>query len=813
MAVEVKGHCFLHKNYIFKDFLIITFLLSVLTSVSVFLVCADKPTNLSLTSERLSKSTERIIAASTLMIKNNGPSDNPYKAVRDSISNRTEKSIRNYSISFAGNFSTSKRKTIPRTKSRSERRCANITVSESQCLYDHFSHSKLVQNFKLLCQKTKEIDTISGLNGHRLPTRCANFVRRVHKMVHKNTNLGLSAHIRHPNFNQPTNLGRKSAFVPSPQFPFVSKMVKPVEENSQYYLQRRNLHDEGNTNNVQFIVQFKDIVQNLGQTDAPKIETRIESKIETKMERPDLTSFAAVTRSKRQTRGTFQVDTNDIPLTCKDMCGVAISLPCSCDPTCLVYGNCCEGFTDDCPDEAKLAEERYLDFLDADVSCSMSNVFVITSCRKESAIMSNRHYDDRQNISTIADFVGEKSPIFDNFTKLVFMNQTIFECNQYPESKGYKWGNLKLVNMDNPMIRILKNKTLSIEEITYYVINELIDYEFVPANPEQFGSNNCITNARDTCPKDFISIPTIKEYNEKCQSFKSYVKCNDFIYANFYCMKCAYLFNGIVKCKNVLDMETARGGPTNAFSMLLSLSDNAITMEIDDESNSQDSWSSVFCDGSTANPCKESFCVESQALNSFNECKNKIAASFSMYVKFDSTKRMLVTFGNFLKCEYRNINLEITNGPTQSYEITNHEFIIRVHTTYHILEEGRSNFRSGLLQVRLEKVLQKYLALLAASEFLETNAVLFGGKIFYCSCDGSKLDCELVCEKHNRILLSTNHTLVNQLNQTESAVLDECSSSFLTDSYSGSTKHPTWPLLMTVSATLVGRLVCFLDGI
>ncbi|KAK6991327.1 Aquaporin-7 [Biomphalaria glabrata] len=64
---------------------------------------------------------------------------------------------------------------------------------------------------------------------------------------------------------------------------------------------------------------------------------------------------------------------------CQDICGEWRELPCSCDPKCLVFSNCCEDFEVECSGIVEESKSNYAGLEHSEVKC-INNIFVITSC-------------------------------------------------------------------------------------------------------------------------------------------------------------------------------------------------------------------------------------------------------------------------------------------------------------------------------------------------------------------------------------------------------------------------------------------------
>ena len=169
---------------------------------------------------------------------------------------------------------------------------------------------------------------------------------------------------------------------------------------------------------------------------------------------------------------------------CKGRCGTKESFPCSCHAICLVYGTCCEGFTQDCPDTMEESLVRFAFLRRTDIVCSDYNIYVVMSCpspRDKNDMQGLNGFDDVENPSrktlketenvdvksspdkdiqakevmttgmsdsvniSTGSFIGKLRDIFlsvpvtDPDTGLTFINKRIYDCHKMSSALPFHW--------------------------------------------------------------------------------------------------------------------------------------------------------------------------------------------------------------------------------------------------------------------------------------------------------------------------------------------------------------------------------------
>ncbi|KAI8773625.1 hypothetical protein BgiBS90_026043 [Biomphalaria glabrata] len=131
---------------------------------------------------------------------------------------------------------------------------------------------------------------------------------------------------------------------------------------------------------------------------------------------------------------------------CQNICGKWQDLPCSCDPKCLVFGNCCEDFDVECSGMAEESKSKYAGLLHSEVKC-INSIFVITSCSVADSGSQNSTSLERMkklDVQTkqgelFIDFLLNDTPVLDISTGFSFINKTVFSCNRGNLSNALNW--------------------------------------------------------------------------------------------------------------------------------------------------------------------------------------------------------------------------------------------------------------------------------------------------------------------------------------------------------------------------------------
>ncbi|KAK0065063.1 hypothetical protein Bpfe_005621 [Biomphalaria pfeifferi] len=92
---------------------------------------------------------------------------------------------------------------------------------------------------------------------------------------------------------------------------------------------------------------------------------------------------------------------------CQNICGKWQELPCSCDPKCLVFSNCCEDFDVECLEMAEESKSNYAGLLHSVVKY-INNIFLITNFFKESLQNMNQNSDFEVLMSLSSEIIHQE---------------------------------------------------------------------------------------------------------------------------------------------------------------------------------------------------------------------------------------------------------------------------------------------------------------------------------------------------------------------------------------------------------------------
>ncbi|GFN84721.1 hypothetical protein PoB_001122700 [Plakobranchus ocellatus] len=223
---------------------------------------------------------------------------------------------------------------------------------------------------------------------------------------------------------------------------------------------------------------------------------------------------------------------NDVALmfSCQGRCGKKFSFPCSCSPTCVVYGTCCFNLTKDCPHVWEIGNSRFDHLRGANFYCD-EYVYKIASCPKldqvhaerkekglENARLSimktgNRSFTTKNSSDDTASTPGSSmlngyhssdsnpresfikrlqnafalAPVTDLDTGFTFKNKAIYDCNNMPESSALPWS----LKFDYDFISPTK-----LEDFDH--TKTLNEYQ-TDLDEQIFADHSCMPNIIETC--------------------------------------------------------------------------------------------------------------------------------------------------------------------------------------------------------------------------------------------------------------------------------------------------------------------------
>ena len=266
--------------------------------------------------------------------------------------------------------------------------------------------------------------------------------------------------------------------------------------------------------------------------------------------------------------------------TCKDRCGQDMPFPCSCAAICVVYNTCCENITLDCPHIVQEGLARFYHLVNTVKVCSEKSVYIIASCPEqeddnimldksdlsgildsEKQGMAESKRNDRwkdEQMKNVQDQnttpppglsdKGEKTgttladrlhaaflsvPVTDRHTGFTFMDKTIYDCHNMPESSALPWSiylGYELINPKRLEDLITKNSRL--------------DQFTPPFSTHILRPHQCIKDVIASCSHawsfqvDDYSQDSIETVSKKCRKVSAVVNFKMRFYQNRYCFYC-----------------------------------------------------------------------------------------------------------------------------------------------------------------------------------------------------------------------------------------------------------------------------------
>ena len=274
--------------------------------------------------------------------------------------------------------------------------------------------------------------------------------------------------------------------------------------------------------------------------------------------------------------------------TCKDRCGQDMPFPCSCAAICVVYNTCCENITLDCPHIVQEGLARFYHLVNTVKVCSENYVYIIASCPEqeddnimldksdlsgildsEKQGMAESKRNDRwkdEQMKNVQDQnttpppglsdKGEKTgttladrlhaaflsvPVTDRHTGFTFIDKTVYDCHNMPESSALLWSiylDYELINPKRLEDLITKNSRL---------------HHFTPPFSTQIlRPHQCIQDVIASCSHewsfqvDFYIRDLIESVSQKCSEVSAVINSLEIYYQNKSCFYC----NGGLRDRN-----------------------------------------------------------------------------------------------------------------------------------------------------------------------------------------------------------------------------------------------------------------------
>ncbi|GFN98949.1 hypothetical protein PoB_002545500 [Plakobranchus ocellatus] len=336
------------------------------------------------------------------------------------------------------------------------------------------------------------------------------------------------------------------------------------------------------------------------------------------------------------TSPTIMGDDLFLTFTCQGRCGEKISFPCSCSATCVIYGTCCDNMAQDCPHVWEEGLTRFDLICTSDFICDQNSIFTITSCPKrkkdivhrnevesetsnkqmsmeetESLQIRNRFLsnidttEQRQHVvgdNTTGVIGSEKTskdsitsrllaalsaaPVTDSDTGLTFINKTIYNCNNMPESNALYWAIMLNYSLTSPT------------KLEDFVQHQMLN-KYLPGpdfNKEILKNHICIRNMQQTCNQTADIKEPSRTYLKKCleSSYAVVFSYKPFLYyRNIFCAYCSEGRN--IEYKLHLSNNVPQS--SSPFQVLMTLTEDTFSLKKVDHGFeiSRVPWSQAKC--------------------------------------------------------------------------------------------------------------------------------------------------------------------------------------------------------------------------
>ncbi|GFO33955.1 hypothetical protein PoB_006046000 [Plakobranchus ocellatus] len=384
--------------------------------------------------------------------------------------------------------------------------------------------------------------------------------------------------------------------------------------------------------------------QDIGNTVGPTLNTKSETDfnyIETSTSKEKESLIHSYLNYNQVTASALIGYENDIAVslftfTCQGRCGEKISFPCSCSVTCYLYDTCCDNMAQDCPHILNEGRARFNHIRTADIACSKYSIYIIETCPhsakendgqkdidtanmmgkvsgKENTSLGFKKMFLPQNDTTVktealnylnsTDSVRSdenpklsiaqrliaalsNAPVTDSVTGVTFINRTIYDCHNMPDSTALPWPMRLNYTFVNPTK--LEN---------FHFMQKLNEYE-----PDfsliTFKAHLCQNGMTKTCNGTATLGMLTEIYREKCEKITAVVKAlSPTYYRNIFCALCS-------EARNITEYSLFKPHNVNfkgpVLHILMSLShSNVITMKANNAFASGTSvllpWSTVKC--------------------------------------------------------------------------------------------------------------------------------------------------------------------------------------------------------------------------
>ena len=261
--------------------------------------------------------------------------------------------------------------------------------------------------------------------------------------------------------------------------------------------------------------------------------------------------------------------------TCKDRCGQDMPFPCSCAAICVVYNTCCENITLDCPHIVQDGLARFDHLVNTDKVCSENYVYIISSCPEQedkNIMLDKSDFSEKQGLveskrngswkneqmknvedqnttpppgpsvkrektgTTLADRLHAaflSVPVTDRHTGFTFMDKTVYDCHNMPESSALPWS----IYLDYELINPKRLEDLITK-------NSRLDQFTPPFSTHILRPHQCIKDVIASCSHawsfqvDDYSRESIETVSKTCREVSAVMNFKRRFYQNRYCFYC-----------------------------------------------------------------------------------------------------------------------------------------------------------------------------------------------------------------------------------------------------------------------------------
>ena len=302
--------------------------------------------------------------------------------------------------------------------------------------------------------------------------------------------------------------------------------------------------------------------------------------------------------------------------TCKDRCSQDMPFPCSCATICVVYNTCCENITLDCPHIVQEGLARFDHLVNTDKVCSENYVYIIASCpehedknitqnnsnfsgfldsEKQGLAESKSHdnwmdkhikfvqnqngvthpttpdmSDEGEETRTLSNRLHAaflSVPVTDRHTGFTFMDKTVYDCHNMPDSSALPWTIYLEYDFINPtQLQDLITKNSRLDQFT------------PPFSTHILRPHQCIQDVIATCSHawsfqvDKYPRDSIESVSQKCSEVSAVMNLWEIYYQNRYCFYC----NGGLRDRNYETYSRLHigGAPERLHGLLILMSIN-----------------------------------------------------------------------------------------------------------------------------------------------------------------------------------------------------------------------------------------------